>query len=230
MEAAFGNMLANREEENLRKKFGMYEFVSFGIITFLFTCAGVLIVPFVTVYTHGIDDADYIRPVFAYLLVLAYAVYAIRAPYNNLTLAAGHYRQTRNGAFAEAAINIVTSSVLVFFFGIVGVAAGTLAAMTFRTLQYVFYLSKNILRRSVGIFFKRAAVCALCAAVSIVIIHFIPFSAVSTYAQWALLAVIRSAVAGTVTLSLNFLLCKREFIDCAKYIYNAFLKKILKKS
>ena len=58
IEAGFGNMIAKNEKENLNKKFGIYEFLSYIIVTVMFTCAGILIVPFVKVYTAGITDVS----------------------------------------------------------------------------------------------------------------------------------------------------------------------------
>lgn len=229
MEAALGNMLAKGEKDNLRVKFGLYEFLSYGMTTFLFTCTAILIVPFVQVYTKGITDADYIRPAFAYLLVAAFAVYTIRLPYNNLTLAAGHYKQTRNGAFVEAGINVVVSAVLVCFFGIIGVAIGTLAAMTFRTVQYAWYLSKNILIRKFSIFIKRVGCAVICAAISLTVNHFLPHIGVTSYLTWAVYAIQIAVITGTITALINFILFKKDFINLYKFFKKTFFSKIIKK-
>jgi len=146
LEAAFGNMIAKDEKQALEKNFNIFELASFSITTVFFTTTALLIVPFVSIYTKGVSDVNYIRPVFAYIFVAAEAVYCFRIPYHAVVLAAGHFKQTRNGAFAEAFINIVVSVVLVKVWGIIGVAFGTLFAMVFRTFQYAIYLSKNVLK------------------------------------------------------------------------------------
>ena len=225
MEAGFGNMIANGEKENLNKKFGLYEFIYYTIVTVMFTCSGILIIPFVKVYTSGITDVNYIRPIFAYIIVLAYAAYAIRSPYNTLTLAAGHYKQTRNGAFVEAGINVVVSVVCVFIWGIVGVAIGTLAAMIFRTVQYAWYLSKNILERSFMVFVKRVVVAVLISAVSIFLVNVLPKVAVVSYVTWVIFAIEATAVVVVVTLVFSFTFAKKELFDTIKYIKNTFLKR-----
>lgn len=229
MEAALGNMLAKNEKENLREKFGLYEFLSHVLTTFMFTCTAVLIVPFVQVYTKGVTDANYIRPAFAYLLTAAFAAYTIRLPYNSLTLAAGHYKQTRNGAFVEAGINVVVSAVMVCFCGIIGVAIGTLAAMVFRTVQYVWYLSQNILERKMSVFFKRAGVSILCSALSIVIVKFLPHISVTSYLTWAVYGIQTGFVTAAVVLLVNFLFFRNNFIDTFKYIYKIVFGKFLKR-
>ena len=119
----FGNMLAKNETEELKQSFSYFEWGLHTLVTLIFSIAAVLIVPFVRVYTADISDANYIVPAFAYLITLAQAAYCLRLPYIIMVLAAGHYRQTQWSAIIEAAINIVVSVVLVFNFGLIGVAA-----------------------------------------------------------------------------------------------------------
>lgn len=228
-EAALGDMIARKEYDNLNKKFNLYEFISFNLVTVLFTCAGLLIVPFMQVYMKGVSDANYIRPLFGYILVIANAMYSIRIPYHSVVYAAGHYRQTCNGAFAEAGINIVVSAVLVYFFGIVGVAIGTLVAMTFRTVQYVFYLQKNILKRSVKFFFKRLAISALAVVVSSLIVHFVPQFGSGGYLGWALYACAVGIIVLAVTCLTDLVFCRKDFVGAANAIKNTLFIKIKKK-
>ncbi len=228
VEAALGNMLAKKEYDNLNKKFNLYEFASFTLVTFLFTCAGLLIVPFMKVYMRGVTDADYIRPVFGYVLVLANAMYSIRIPYHSVVYAAGHYKQTRNGAFAEAGINIAVSAILVPFYGIVGVAVGTLVAMTFRTIQYVFYLSKNILNRKIGFFFKRMAVSLLIAAASTAITYFVPDFGMKSYIDWIIYACIVAVTVLAVTCIFSIIFSKKEFMSTVAILRKTVFSKIKK--
>ena len=106
-------MIANNEKENLNKKFGMYEILYNTINTILFTCAMILIVPFISIYTNGITDANYIRYTFGYLLVISEFIWAIRLPYSSIILSAGHFKETRKGAWIECLSNIIISLILV---------------------------------------------------------------------------------------------------------------------
>lgn len=132
------------------------------MVTLVFSVAAVLIVPFVRVYTTNISDANYIVPAFAYLITIAQASYCLRLPYNIMVLAAGHYKQTQWSAIIEATINIVVSVVLVFNFGLIGVAIGTLAAMAYRTIYLAWYLSRSILYRPLKHFLKHILTDTIC--------------------------------------------------------------------
>ncbi|AGL03391.1 lipopolysaccharide biosynthesis protein [Desulfoscipio gibsoniae] len=203
LEAGFGNIIAKNETVALDKNFRLYEFISFVVTTILFTSVGLLVLPFVSVYISGISDVNYYRPAFAYILTLAEAIYCIRLPYHVVTLAAGHFKQTRNGAFVEAFINIILSVALVILYGLIGVAIATLCAMLFRTIQYVMYLSKHILHRSMWQFANRCIVNILAVIITVTLAKFLPDMVIDNYVKWCIYACEITFIAVTVTLVIN---------------------------
>ncbi len=200
LEAAFGNMLAKGESDTLKRNFGIFEFVTYSSTTILYTSTAILIFSFIGIYTKDITDVSYIRHLFAYLFITGQAIYSIRMPYHSVVLAAGHYKQTRNGAFAEAIINVVLSVIFTYEFGLLGVAIGSLGAMIFRTVQYMVYLSKNILKKSVANLIKRVCVSILNCVLILVISKAVGFQGVDTYLAWVLNAVIVTLLATAVTI------------------------------
>lgn len=141
-----GELWARREIVELKRTFGWTEWVIHTGTTFVFGVTAVLIVPFVRVYTLGINDADYIQPLFAALIVAANAVHCLRLPYNIMILAAGHYKQTQNNYIIAAILNIVVSVLAVKAWGLVGVAIGTLLAMGYQTVWMAWYDSKYLIK------------------------------------------------------------------------------------
>lgn len=192
MQAMFGNMLAKGETEELNRSFETFEWLFHTVITLVFTITAILIVPFVRVYTANITDADYIVPTFAYLITLAQAAYCFRLPYNIMVLAAGHYKQTQWSAIIEAVINVLLSVILVFKFGLIGVAIGTFAAMAYRTVYLALYLSKGILYRNIVHFVKHILVDSVCVVLIFVVVNLAPeFYTMRnvSYLAWIILAV-----------------------------------------
>lgn len=148
MEAAFGELIAMRQEQELRRQFKRYSTLLSVVSFVLFSSTGILILPFVRLYTSGITDADYIRPAFALLLTLAEAINCIALPFSSLPVAANHLKQTRWGAYGEAIINITLSCILIHWNPLVGVVIGTVAASLFRAVFYLVYSVKHLLRLS----------------------------------------------------------------------------------
>ena len=148
IDSILGDMIAKQEYSNLNEKFSLFEVLYYGITTILFCCGLHLIIPFVKLYTNNISDANYVRYLFGYLIVIGQFIWAVRQPYNELVKAAGHFKETKRGAYVEAISNIVISVILVFKFGIIGVAIGTIVALLLRMIDFIIYVNKNILNRS----------------------------------------------------------------------------------
>ena len=152
---SIGNILVDEDIVKSNYYFEKYEF-AIVLISFLFyTCGIELIVPFVSVYTKGVSDADYIQPIFGTILLMAEMVCCIRDPYVSVAYASGHFKQTSKYAYTEAIGNIVISILLVRNLGLVGVAIGTLVSMSIRAIQQALYLKDNILYRNPITFFKK---------------------------------------------------------------------------
>ncbi|MHB1314477.1 MAG: lipopolysaccharide biosynthesis protein [Christensenellales bacterium] len=203
VEAAFGNMIAKREQKTLERTFEMYELSSFMVTTILFTAAAIMVTPFISIYTKGVTDAYYVRPLFGYILIMAEAVFCLRLPYQYIAYASGKYRETRNPAFVEAAINIVLSVALVFPLGIAGVAIGTLVAMLYRLISFAAYSSNHLLRRGLYKFIKNALVSSLCVTATYIAAHFLNLNGDTSYMHWAANALIITVIAAGITVGLH---------------------------
>lgn len=204
-----GDMLAKKEKEKIDVFFGVYEWFIHTAVTFLFTLTGILIVPFIGVYTKGITDAEYIAPVFAVVITIAGAARMLRTPYQTVVLAAGHFKQTQTSSLIEALINIVLSVIVVFNWGLVGVAIGTFVAMAYRTVYLVIYNSKNIIFRPVKYFVKNIIIDCLSTVIMVVSTLWISKQC-ETYWEWIIMAVIVAVPCFVEVLIINWFFYKKE--------------------
>ena len=154
-EPIFGNMWAKGENDKLKSTLEFYEFISAMFCSIAFSTTLITILSFVKIYTRGVTDVEYIRPVYAVVITLATAVQIVRTPYYRFIGGIGHYKQTKMAAIVEAATNIGLSIILVNIIGIVGVAVGTLAANLIRTLHYGFYIDDHIIKRGKWVFLSK---------------------------------------------------------------------------
>lgn len=133
-----------KNDSSLYKYFNAYEIVTNTLSVFVFGCAASLIVPFVQLYTATITDTNYVVPKFAFLFTLAYLLQNIKNPYHTLIQSTGKFRETQNGYIITAVLNICISVALVFKYGLIGVAVGTLTAAFFQ-LGYLFVYREKII-------------------------------------------------------------------------------------
>jgi O-antigen/teichoic acid export membrane protein len=152
-QSALGKYIAEDNFEILSNKFSEFERVFWFISIIVFSTCLLLINPFVKLYTTGIHDENYYQPVFAAIIVLANLVYTIREPYRLLILAAGKFKETNFGSTIEALLNLGISVILVWKFGLIGVAIGTLIAITFRFIYFMWFLKRNIIFRKYKSYF-----------------------------------------------------------------------------
>lgn len=183
-----GELWAKQEITELKKAFAWTEWVIHTGTTFVFGVTAVLIVPFVRVYTLGINDADYIQPLFAALIVTANAAHCLRLPYNIMILAAGHYKQTQHNYIIAAILNIVVSVLAVKVWGLVGVAMGTLFAMGYQTVWMAWYDSKHLIKWPFGNFVKQVTVDIVTVMLCSIASSIFPLRSVS-YMGWIINAI-----------------------------------------
>lgn len=208
--SGLGNIYANREKENFHRVFSLYEFVSTTTSFLFYTIALVLMIPFVRLYTANLTDADYIRPLFGTLLVLAELMYCVRLPYYYMITNAGHFRQIKFAAYVEAGLNIVISLCLVRPLGIVGLAIGMLVAMTYRSVSLIRYCAKYITEQSSLLAFKRILINAGCMLLSIGLCRLFSYTPESFFG-WLLYALPIGLVSLLAFGLVNYLFYREDF-------------------
>lgn len=207
IQSLLGDMYAKNETEKLRKTYSMFEWISHVMVTIMFGCAGVLMQPFVRVYTEGINDAEYINPTFSWLITIAFALYCLRTFYNILVKAAGHYKETQNSAIMEAALNIVISVICVKSMGLVGVAIGTLAAVLFRMIYLMLYTNKKLVTRKGIVLVKQYATDVLIFCLIVLLTGGFKLGE-ADYISWGVLALKTGIIACLISLIVNVIFFK----------------------
>lgn len=169
VQSLFGNMIARNEMDKLKSLYSLYNWGTHTICTILFTVTGLMIVPFVLIYTSGVTDSNYNLPVFALLITIAYFFDSMRNCQFVLIRAAGHFKQTQMASLIECFLNISISIVLVFFFGLIGVAIGTIVATVFFVIYETIYFNKHIVFMPIKHFLKQFIVDALIVGTTVII-------------------------------------------------------------
>ena len=224
IDAAFGNMIAKGEEETLRENLSVIELIVYSLSTLIFSCASILVLQFVEIYTKGITDVNYMQPTFSYILIAAQFLYAIRLPYQFVTNAAGHFKETKKYAIIEAIINIVLSIILVIKFGLIGVAIGTFVALAYKTIMFSNYMSNNIVKRKKSITFYKILISVAEFLITYLIVKIINYPITINYSNWIVNALITASVS-TITICVGIVVFyKKDFKNLKRKLKNIKLK------
>ena len=213
-----GQAYAKGDEYELNKKLDLFEFITFISVYFCFTLSGLLITPFVQLYTKGVTDANYIQPLFGVLIVLAEGLYLIKEPHVDLSYTANKFKELAMPAFVEAGINIMISIILVHKLGLVGVANGTIAGMTYRMAYQIYFTTTMVKNRRQWIFYKKLLAFSSVTVVGVAICHFVPLIEVTVW-NWILHALIYALIFGVLYIILSLLLFKEEILYLKEYLF-----------
>lgn len=215
---SIGNLYAIGDEVELNRKFDLFEFIIFFITFSLFTIGSLLITPFVMIYTHNVTDVSYCEPLFGVLFLLGEAVYVIRNPYVRLAYMAGKFKDMTKEAYIEAGINILISIILVQKLGLVGVAIGTLVAMTYRTVFQIWYLRDHLLNRPFMRFVNRFAAFAIPTVLGVLLcISVFPITEY-TIKNWIVHALIYCGIFAIIYCTVSYLFFRKDLQTLKAYI------------
>lgn len=144
----FGNILTQKTSEETIKQFDEFEILIHMFGTIFLAGSIKMLAPFIEIYTRGVYDTDYNQKLFGILITIAYFIMIIRIPYTTIVNSAGHFKETQIYSIIEVLLNLILSFILVYRFGLVGVAIGTIIAVGYRLIALIMYLKRTILFRS----------------------------------------------------------------------------------
>ena len=216
-----GELWAKQEIDELKKVFSFTEWIIHTSTVFLFGCVAVLICPFISVYTKGINDANYIVPSFAIVLTIAHAVHCLRMPYNIMILAGNHYKQTQINYIIAAVLNLVISIITVHFWGLIGVAIGTLVAMIFQTIWMAIYISRNLVKWPIRNFIKQIWVDCASFICAYLLTKGFEMHSVSYFA-WVILALKTAVIWLVIIFAFNLFIFRHNMMTVLNKIFKAF--------
>ncbi|MGM9814108.1 MAG: hypothetical protein ACI32C_04355 [Candidatus Enteromonas sp.] len=114
------------------------------LLTILMCVALWLTIPFVRLYTEGVDDVDYVYQYLPVLFSLVQFLSWCRYVPGNLVGIAGYAKKIVPASIAEAVINLALSFALVFPLGIYGVLIATVLALPIK-VAYCTWLSDVVI-------------------------------------------------------------------------------------
>lgn len=165
----FGQMLTERKKDEIWPIFRQYEFIGvfFTFVTLITACG--LILPFISLYTNDIDDANYYDIKIAVLMVLIATIEMIHIPSGHMINMSGNFRISKIFQILACVTLMIMMSVLGSIFGVYGMLiALLLVAILLALLEIGFVHIKffeNKLLEVIKLMLPFAVVGAFCAAV-----------------------------------------------------------------
>lgn len=208
-EATFGDLLAANEVDLFKKEFSAVDLLSKIVSTICFATCTTMLCVFVNIYTRGVTDTNYYRPIFAIILCLSEWIYCMGLNYNNVIVSVGHFKQTTRIGVIEAAINVVFSLVMVKLAGLEGVVIATTIAMTYKLVANIVYMEKHIVHISVSYTIRSMLGSAITFFISVAVIGRLVVN-VNSYVMFFVEAGVVFLAISLLSLAVNCMFCKSE--------------------
>ena len=152
---SFGNILAKEEKENLKKVYTDFEYTYYALITVIYSVAFLLIIPFVRIYTRGVNDIAYENIILGSLFVLNGYLYNLKTPQGMLVKSAGLYKETRCQTTIQALILAIFGVILGSKYGLIGIMIASCMSNIYRDFDLWFFIPKYVTKLSVIYTLKR---------------------------------------------------------------------------
>ena len=185
----FGRIF-HHDRDKFNDVYAMFEFVVTVLLFIVVTIAVLMTLPFVSIYTHGVEDVQYINFWLPIMFALILMLNQIRIPALMTINVSGDFKETQKGAIIEAVINLTVSLFLYFLtpLGLYGLLIGTVCSYLYRTADVIWYTYRRILKCSMGSFVKLLVVNAACGLALFYMFYICHPLQASTIGEWCLLA------------------------------------------
>jgi len=203
----------NSDRNRFVKLFDIYETYTISIMFSLYCVCGILILPFLKLYTAGIDDISYIDNYLPWLFVTYFLLHNGRTSSGNVINFAQKFEETKWRSILESGINLTVTIVLTAKIGIYGALLGTIAALLYRTNDMILFASR-ILERSAWITYRRWISNVILVFLLMIVFSKIelPIDSYFSFLVWAVIL--------TISIALLFMIvCSIMELDSAKYLF-----------
>lgn len=146
---ALGLVLQQNDKEHARDVAEEIEYLVILVITILFSALGTVLLPFVSVYTHGITDIEYINPLLAVILMLTVYLQLIHIPSGLCINLSGFFAVSRKIQMIALIELVVGGLILGKLFGFYGILSSIMLCNIVLAVLEIGYTHRKIFPRSI---------------------------------------------------------------------------------
>ena len=209
-QASFGDVIARGETETLQRTFKEFQTANYTLNALTSSIALVLIIPFMMLYTHGFNDANYIDPLLGFLVLINVFLYHLKTPQGLLVLSAGLYRETRWQTTTQTVILLVGGIVGGALFGVHGIIVGACLSNIYRDIDLVIFIPRRVTKTPVRDTVRRIALSFLQLIVAVAPFAILDVSC-ANWGAWILLGIAATAWSTVSCLGLTWVFEREQY-------------------
>ncbi|MCI9388536.1 MAG: hypothetical protein HFH54_02490 [Lachnospiraceae bacterium] len=221
---SFGQLLTERKKEDIWELFKQYEMLAI-IFTFVaMTTVSGVIMPFIKLYTRGVNDANYYDIIIATLMVLIGTMEMIHIPSGHLINMSGNFKVSKNFQIIACIVLITSMALLGAFFSVYGMLwALLIVAVLLAVFETGFIHTKFFNNKMFG--FMKLSISFLIVGVIIAVIEMRISMCIEGWGALFGCGVLFLTVNTVIALVICLLLCKESFIALADRALNLIRRR-----
>lgn len=222
--SVFGSVVVSEDSSKTFNVFNLLQYVSFLIGTFLTSCTGVLILPFIKIYTLNMIDVNYYHPTLGYLVVCILVILSYYLPFNVVVNATGLFKETYKQSVFTSIASVVIGFLLShinFYFAIFSLIVFYLTSCIYNIYILNKFLPWFSNRKSI----KRLMGMILFSIISLFIGDNFQDQFTPTITNWLILAIITSIVCIVLLYLYSQFFEKKELESLKKGLNNIIKNK-----
>ena len=201
---SFGQLIAEKDRDYVYKRFLQYELVVICMLACTLSTIGVLIMPFIKLYTKGLSDINYTDPLIALLLLLITAFEIVHIPSGHIINMSGNFHVGKRIQLIACIVLVVSMTVGTLFFDVYGILSAILLTAVLLAFLEIGFVHKRYFSK-IWPFFK-LLIPNLIICIVLTVVESALLGTVSNYVVFALYGVLIFAVNTLVVGIANFIL------------------------
>lgn len=146
--AGFGELIVKGDKKVFQKAYNDFEYLYYFMVSVVYSITLITILPFVKVYTSGVNDIQYASVLIAVLFVANGILFNLKTPQGMLVIAAGLYKETRIQSTIQAAILLIGGVVFGAKSGLIGIMFASCLSNLYRCIDLYFFIPKTVTHMS----------------------------------------------------------------------------------
>lgn len=142
--SSLGSLLAKKQYDVFKHVYREFEGPFYILSAMVFAIAYKIILPFVLLYTSGVTDVSYDRPLLVLLLVINMFVCNLYNPQAILVRATGYFKEVQPQTIIQALFTIILGIPFVYIWGICGIVIASICANTYRTIAMIRFFNGKV--------------------------------------------------------------------------------------
>ncbi len=212
LSAGFGNIYAIGDKELLKKTTEEFRTAFYILITIVYAVMLTCLLSFVSLYTKGITDVNYIVPIFAILITLKGLLDNFKAPHGMLIYSFGKFKVIRRQTAIQTVLILISTVVFTWWLGLNGAMLALCIANLYMLVELLILSPKELVDMSIA---KnvRQIIQMLLIVFGIYGLSLVVGYQPTSYLAWILYALIVGVVAALVTVVVFLVFDRQETIS-----------------